>query len=309
MRPVTSARSLPAQLLLLVTAVACASSPAARRATVIARADADARRAVESEERLNVSRIPPGAVSVTPFSAPVGDSLLRPLGYALADLLVTDLSYSPALSVVERHRLDAIMRELELVEQGRVDPQTAPRVGRLVGARRVVIGEVTPGSANDFVVRARVVDVIAGTVTDVTTASAPFARLFEAQSELTFRVYEALGVQLSPAERARIEARATAQLAAVVAYGRGLEAEARGDATAAADFFTEAARLDAGFVAQRYQADARVGATATSAVGRVVDLGVNAVNQAGPARVAEAADVPLATSQILTLLLTVRITP
>jgi hypothetical protein len=289
------AKSLFAKLVLLVAALACATNPAARRATVIARADADARRAVESEERLNVSRIPPGAVSVTPFSAPVGDSLLRPLGYAL--------------SVVERHRLDAIMRELELVEQGRVDPQTAPRVGRLVGARRVVIGEVTPGSANDFVVRARVVDVIAGTVTDVTTASAPFARLFEAQSELTFRVYEALGVQLSPAERARIEARATAQLAAVVAYGRGLEAEARGDAAAAAGFFTEAARLDAGFVAQRYQADARVGATATSGVGRVVDLGVNAVNLAGPARVAEAADIPLAASQILTLLLTVRITP
>lgn len=180
-------------------ASACATNPAARRAAVIARADVEARRALENEERLDVARIPAAAISVIPFSAPPTDSILRPLGYAVADLLVSDLARSPALTVVERERMDAILRELDLVEQGRVEPQTAPRVGRLVGARRLVIGDLQASGSDQYVVRARIVDVIAGTVAEVTTASAPLARLFDAQAELAIRVYEALAVPVSPA--------------------------------------------------------------------------------------------------------------
>ncbi|HZI44674.1 MAG TPA: CsgG/HfaB family protein, partial [Ilumatobacter sp.] len=77
---------------------------------------------------------------MAPFSVDGVDTALAPLAYALADLLMTDLARSAQLRIVDRLRLDALLREVRLVEAGRVDTATAPRVGRLVGARRLVIG-------------------------------------------------------------------------------------------------------------------------------------------------------------------------
>ena len=48
----------------------------------------------------------------------------------------------------DRLRLDAIMRELALASSGRTDSTTAPRVGRLVQARRVVYGALDAQATN-----------------------------------------------------------------------------------------------------------------------------------------------------------------
>jgi hypothetical protein len=63
----------------------------------------------------------------SPLSAT--DTLIAPLAYGLADLLITALQRSGQLQIVDRLRLDALLRETQLVEAGRVDRTTAPRVG------------------------------------------------------------------------------------------------------------------------------------------------------------------------------------
>jgi TolB-like protein len=294
-------------------AAACASSPAARRAATIADADQIARRALADEERLDPARIPPRAVGVLPFAAAPGDTLLGPLGFALADLLVTDLSRSPQLQLVERTRTDAILRELALVDSGVVDPRTAPRVGRLIGARRLLIGDVASQPGGGVVLRARVVDAIAGTVEDLVSASAPLDRIIDAEKQLALRLFEELGVQLTPAQRTLVEARQTQQLAALVAFGRGREAEARGDVTGAQRFFGEAARLDVAFtaaVAESRAVPRRSAAGSGANVRRVAALSARAINAAAPVRVADAADVPFRdAAPVVQLILSIRVTP
>jgi TolB-like protein len=287
----------------------CATGSVAARTHAIADADAGAKRALANEQQIDAARIPARSIAILPFDTPASDTLLGPLSYALSDLLLTDLATSPQLMFVERTNMDAMLRELALAESGASDPRTAPRVGRLIGARRLLIGSVFRVGQDQLTIQARVVDVIAGTVAELVTATAPLSRAIDAEDALALRIFEELGIVLTPAQRARVQAQATTQLATLVAYGRGLQLEGRGDAAGATRYFSEAARLDPRFVSQRYQANAsRAGSTA-GGVQRALALGVQGVNTLGSVRVSDAADAPLVSSSLLTLVLTIHITP
>ena len=235
----------------LAVATGCASNPAARRATLIADADRAAKAAVAAESQLDVAKIPARSLAVLPFTVSEHDTLLTPLGFGLAEFLSTDLAVSNRLVVVDRLRLDAILRELKLVEEGVTDPRGAPRVGRLIGARRLLTGSIVAGPGDNVQLRARIIDVAAGTVEDAVTGQVPLSRIIDAEKSLALALFERLGVTLTPAQRVAIEQRQTTQLAALVAFGRGAEADARGDVAGAMSAFAEAARLDASFTAAR----------------------------------------------------------
>lgn len=292
---------------------ACATDPGARRAAMIADADAAAKAAIAAENRLDPGKIPARSFAVLPFAVTERDTLIQPLGFGLADLLTSDLAQSPALQLVERLRTNSILRELDLVDAGAVDPRQGPRIGRLVGARRLLLGTASLVPGNVVRLDVRVVDVIAGTTQDVVSAQAPLGRVIEAEKELALLLFQRLGIALTPAERVRVEQRQTAQLGALVAYGRGIEAEARGDALGATTAFEEASRLDAAFSAARTQATASASPASSSQraanVARVVDLATQAVNAPVATRVPEAVDAPLAQSALLALVLTIRVTP
>jgi TolB-like protein len=188
------------------------------------------------------------ALGVPPFAVRSADPRLTPLSFALADLITTDLARSGQLSLVERTRLGDVLREIELGASGKVDSATAPRVGRLVSARRLVIGSLDqlPGSEG-IRLGVRLADVEQGTVTQAIDAQAPLADILAAEKALVFRILDALGVVLTPAERQAIEARATRDLSALLAYGSGVQAEYLGDFRTAASEFRRAQRIDPSF--------------------------------------------------------------
>lgn len=64
----------------------------------------------------------------------------EPLRSGLADLLITDLAANPAIRVVERDQLNALLREQDLGTAGRLDAGTAARIGKLLGVRHFIMG-------------------------------------------------------------------------------------------------------------------------------------------------------------------------
>ena len=58
----------------------------------------------------------------------------------IAGMMISELSQNPAARVVERQEVQRLLDEQNLSAQGRVDPQTAAKVGKLVGARYTVLG-------------------------------------------------------------------------------------------------------------------------------------------------------------------------
>ncbi len=63
------------------------------------------------------------------------------LGSQIADILTVRLSMEDGLELVERAKLDQIIREHMLTLRGLTDQERAARVGRLVGARLMVLGK------------------------------------------------------------------------------------------------------------------------------------------------------------------------
>lgn len=305
-------RGAPGRLVALVLLGWGCASAHGGRAALIADADRAARAAVAAEGSLHVAALPPASFAVLPFSVPAQDTLLRPLGFAIADFLVTDLSRSAQLRMVERLRTNAILDELNLA--GRTDSDSAglPRIGRIVGARRLLLGTASLVGGTTVRFDTRVVDVVDGTVAEVAVAEAPLDRIIDAQKSLALLVLERLAITVTPAERRRIEGRPPIQLAALVAYGRGVEAEGRGDVAGALSAFDEAVRIDG---AIRVATSQRAGATSSSvasrvpSIDRVVEMTSQGVNASLPVRVAEAVDAPLVTSSVLSIILVIRVLP
>ncbi len=257
-----------APALSLLLAAGCAGSrPApATAARPVTAADSARARALDAE-RARSDGTRRGVIGVPPFAFVGRDTTLVPLAYALADLVATDLSRSKGVTVVERARLGEVLRELDLAASGRVDSTTAPRVGRLVSAERLIFGAVEPlPDGRTIRLGARIGDVERSTVTSAVDARAPLAEIFAAEKELVFRLFQSLGIVLSPAERAEIEQQPTQSVAALLAYGRGVQRTYEGDSKGAADAFREAQRSDRNFRGARTrELEARaIGAIGTS---------------------------------------------
>jgi tetratricopeptide (TPR) repeat protein len=214
------------------------------------------RRSMEREEALTGAPPSDRAVAVFPFLFAAENEELRPLGRALAQMLATDLAQPERITVLERVQIQALMDELALTESGVVDAETAARSGYLVGAGQIVQGQIQ-GTEETLELDAAVLRVEAPRTAErrPVTVADEAERLFDLEKELAFEVFEAMGVELTPAERERVNQRWTENLQAVLAYGMGLEASDRGNYAEAAEHFAEAARLDPGFVAARQEAE------------------------------------------------------
>ncbi len=188
----------------------------------------------------------PATVAVFPFVFSGSDERLRPLGRALAEMLSTDLAQTDRLTVLERVQIQALLDEVELGGGGVVDAATAARGGRLLGAGRVVQGQVS-GSEARLRLDAAVVEVGTDGPSGTVSQEDAGARLFEMEKALAFQVYERMGVSLSPAERERVNRRFTENLQALLAFGQGLEASDAGRHAEARRFYQQAATLDPQF--------------------------------------------------------------
>ena len=64
-------------------------------------------------------------------------------GQAAQDMMVTELVKIDKYRVIERDRLDALMKEKSLTLSGDVDPKTAVKLGKQLGVEYFIIGNVT----------------------------------------------------------------------------------------------------------------------------------------------------------------------
>ncbi len=74
----------------------------------------------------------------------------------LTELLISALSTRPNLILVERQRLNEVLSELELGISGTVQPDTAAKIGHLIGAKALVTGRVL-SSGDDLVAITRMI--------------------------------------------------------------------------------------------------------------------------------------------------------
>ncbi|GAB4229439.1 MAG: hypothetical protein OHK0028_03570 [Deltaproteobacteria bacterium] len=204
-----------------------------------------AKKAVAGEKSLPV---PAGknTVAVLYFRNGTGDPALDPMRKGIPLLLVTDLAGVPGLAVVERTRLQALMEETGLGSSGLVEEGTAPRAGKLLGARWLVGGDIGRGKPARIDLDANVADTPAGVLAGKTSAGGEIERLFEVEKDLLFGLLRLLDVKVSPEEEQRLRKPCSKSTTALAALFLGVDAGDRGDFDTAEGYYRRALQVDPG---------------------------------------------------------------
>jgi TolB-like protein len=137
-------------------------------------------------------------VAVMPFKNLNADAKLDWLRVGIAETMISDLRRS-GVAIVERDQLDRALAEIALQDEGGAEASTAARVGKLVGARTVVVGGYQR-AGKQVRITARFVTVETGVVRDTAKATGPLKRIFRLQDEITTKL---IGRKPAPRRRAR----------------------------------------------------------------------------------------------------------
>lgn len=152
----------------------------------------------------------------------------------LQQLLVTELGINSRLRLVERSQLNQLLREQDL--GNRVDPSTAARIGKLVGARYMIQGGFVD-LYGQVTLTARVINTETGEILKVERSQGQREKLYSLVVELADRVTR--GVALPPLSREAREQREGRNVPneAVRLYMRAVAAEDRGDRDRAVELY------------------------------------------------------------------------
>jgi hypothetical protein len=165
----------------------------------------------------------------------------------LAELTAIDLAKVNSLQVLERQKLEVLQREIELGRSGMADVSTAPRVGRLLGSRRIVTGKITPFGEEDIRLDGVLINTLDSSVSKATEQEGQLRQFFDIQKAFVFGVLESMNIELTQAERDAIEEVPTESFLAFLAYSRGLEYKSRGLYQQAQAEFSNSLAQDATF--------------------------------------------------------------
>lgn len=202
-----------------------------------------AKEAVQSEKELAGLKPDQNTYAVCYYADKTADQNLQAFRKALAAMTISNLSQIKSIRVVERLRLQALLEEMALGQTGIIDPSTAPRTGRLLGAENLVTGIL---SRNINAVTA-LASTSRGKVVGNSAVQVDRDRFFELPGAIAANVAEIKNISLTPAEKKAIGGIHTRNLDAAVYYGQALEALDVADWKTALTYFNKALAADPEF--------------------------------------------------------------
>jgi len=81
------------------------------------------------------------------------------LGKGVQDFLITDLAGNSAVRLVDRSRIETVLKEQDLGTAGRIDAETAVRIGKILGAQYAVVGGFLADGKGNAVLTGRTIDI------------------------------------------------------------------------------------------------------------------------------------------------------
>ena len=223
-----------------------------------------ARQALAQEAALGAAQMPDNTLSVLYFSNSTGQPAMDALSKGLAFMLMTDLSTIKGLTLVERVKLQALVEEMGLGASGLVDPGSAPRVGRLLGARFLVSGNLSGAAGGGssgggldegaisraLETRIRIdpglMDVPAAQGLDLPAAEGLVSVLFQIEKDILFSIVEQLKISLSEKEKAALRMPLTTNGRALFYFFMGLSYSDKGMYDRAGNYYEKASQADPG---------------------------------------------------------------
>jgi TolB-like protein len=176
-------------------------------------------------------------VAILYFDNYTGQADYDPLGRGIASMMISDLSVVKEIQLVEREKMQELIKEIDMQRTKYFDSTTSVRVGKLLGAEYVVVGAfaaVDPKMRIDT----RVVRVETGEIVKTAQVTGDQDKFFDLQQDLANKLIDGLGIALSPEEKASLEAQQKANrveaLKTVASFSRAIQLYDRKDYEGAA---------------------------------------------------------------------------
>ncbi len=199
-----------------------------------------------NEQKLGTERIVPKAVAVFPLAYQGTDSKYNALGKGLSEMMLIDLGQVKSLTMIERIRIEALLGELQFGQSNKVDRATAPRLGKLLGAGKIVSGAFNV-SNNNLRMDVAAWDVVNRKYPELKTKMDDLDNLFAVEKEIVFGVIKELGITLTREEREKVQFIPTKNTLAFINYCLGLQNDDARDFQSAKVYYNQAVTLDPNF--------------------------------------------------------------
>lgn len=159
----------------------------------------------------------------------------------IAGMMISELAQNPAARVVERQEIQRLLDEQNLGAQGRIDAQTAAKVGKLVGARYVVLGTFID-FYGDFRVDVRLVNSETGEIVKTESDKMQRDHLFDIIHNVAVRL-------MKDANLPALQRQASRQIPteALTYYSRALLLQDRGQKDKAVEMYNRALAIFPGY--------------------------------------------------------------
>ncbi len=180
-------------------------------------------------------------VAILAFDNYTGQRDYDDLGKGISAMMISDLSSVKEIQLLERERMQDLLKEMELQHSKFFDSTTALKAGKMLGAQYVVVGAfaaVQPQMRIDT----RVVRVETGEIVKTAQVTGDQNKFFDLEQKLADRLVDGLGLALSPEEQAKVAAQEKANrvdaLSTVAAFSQALGCYDRKDYQSAVDRMT-----------------------------------------------------------------------
>jgi TolB-like protein len=157
----------------------------------------------------------------------------------IAGMLISELAANPAARVVERERIEKLLAEQGLGASGKVTPETAAKVGKVVGARYVIAGTFID-FYGDFRLDARIINVETSEIVKVESDRMQRDHLFDIIRTVAARLMK--DTNLPPLPRQASDQRMSRQIPteALTFYSKALLYTDRGQKDKALEMYQRA---------------------------------------------------------------------
>jgi TolB-like protein len=166
----------------------------------------------------------------------------------LALMLITDLSKLKDIQLRERIKMQALIEEMKLGTSGIFTPDTAPRIGKLLGASLLVGGEIEKGDKRPFEIQSVILSV--RTEKSIGSPSVDgdlLEGIFQMEKDLLFEIIRILKIELTPDVKKMLKEPITKNLEALLYWFEAVDAGDGGNQEKARDLLKKAAEADPDF--------------------------------------------------------------
>ena len=189
----------------------------------------------------------PKTLAILPFenNSVTEPERFAPLTKGLAAMLTTDLKNSgTALKLIEREKIQALLKEVALSQSGSVDKSTAVQVGRILGAQAIAFGSFMV-LGTDVRLDLRIIKVETSELIMAESISGSSDGFIDLERKLAGKIAASLRIALQP-----VSAGSGSDINAALYFSQGLEALDRGDKAEAEQLFAKSVAADPAYQGQ-----------------------------------------------------------